>query len=115
MVLARSCRDGRAGELLIPPSPTLLRLPLCTGSRVRFRTNKAQTWTPTLKTINLLLSWAWGGGCENMGTVGLVVLIGVCGVTGVRSWGWNALFSSINDFLDAYLVRRSTLSSVVSL
>lgn len=37
-----------------------------------------------------------------MGTVGLVVLIGVCGVTGVRSWGWNALFSSINDFLDAY-------------
>lgn len=35
-----------------------------------------------------------------MGTVGLVVLIGVCGVTGVRSWGWNALFSSINDFLE---------------
>lgn len=50
-----------------------------------------------------------------MGTIGLVVLISVCGVTGVRSWGWNALFSSINDFLDAYLVRRSTLSSVVSL
>lgn len=50
-----------------------------------------------------------------MGTIGLVVLTGVFGVTGVRSWGWDASFSSINDLSDAYLVRRSTLSSVASL
>lgn len=37
------------------------RWPLCTGSRVRFRTSKAQTWTLMLKITNLLLSWTWGG------------------------------------------------------
>lgn len=37
------------GPLTSPLPPFLLRWPICTGSKVRFRTSKARTWTPTRK------------------------------------------------------------------
>uniref|UniRef100_A0A452VH76 Calcium binding protein 5 n=1 Tax=Ursus maritimus TaxID=29073 RepID=A0A452VH76_URSMA len=42
-------RWGALGLLTTRPPPALLRWPHCTGSRVRFKTSRAQTWTPTRK------------------------------------------------------------------
>uniref|UniRef100_A0A7N5JYK2 DNA ligase n=1 Tax=Ailuropoda melanoleuca TaxID=9646 RepID=A0A7N5JYK2_AILME len=84
-------RWGALGLLTTRPLPALLRWPRCTGSRVRFKTSRARTWTPTRKiSTRLPPSQGLGQGRQRWGhgvsccPANLVLRpCGICSITGV--------------------------------